>query len=157
MVWIVVATVHALILYYIGRLDLVEALSDSLVFNILFAIIGFGISYSVRFARLDGPQVLNTIVTHLVACLFLVSAWLFAGRSILTLIFKQHDFYLGFLQDTVLWRGIIGFLFYTIVAFTYYLFQYYSDFQQQKLRESETNRLLKETELRLLKIKCGLI
>jgi sensor histidine kinase YesM len=150
-VWIIVLVIHAIILHFIGEIGWIQSFADSAVFNINFALIGFGIWYIVRYTRLDASQVFNTFSTHLGGSLLLVSVWLFASRTALSVIYKSDENYLQFLSDSVLWRGIIGFLYYTIIAVNYYLIQYYQDFQKQKLRESEISRLLRESELSALK------
>lgn len=151
LVWIIVLIIHAFILHFIGEIGWSVSFVDSAIFNINFALIGFGIWYIVRYTRLDASQVFNTFSTHLGGSLLLVSIWLFASRSALSAIYSKEEAYIQFLSDSVLWRGVIGFLYYTIIAVNYYLIQYYQDFQKQKLRESEINRLLRESELSALK------
>ena len=151
LVWVIVMIIHTIILHFVGNTSWAQSITDSVIFNINFAIIGFGIWYVVRFTSLDAKQVFNTIITHLGGSLILVSIWVFASRTALSVIYQSDQTYLNFLSDTIIWRAIIGFLYYTIIAVNYYLIQYYQDFQAQKLRESEMSRLLRETELSALK------
>lgn len=150
-VWGSILVIHAIVIYYIGGVNWQYAFTDSLVYNALFSLAGLGIWYIVRYTRLDSDQVFNTVISHLAASILLVAIWLYLSRSILLAIFQNDTVLELFQSETALWRGIIGLLYYTIITFSYYLVQYYSDYQQQKLKESETNRLLKETELSALK------
>jgi len=150
-VWLQIILIHGIVLHFIGEIDWLEAFGDSLVFNSLFGIVGFGIWYVVRYTKLDASQMFNINVNHLAASIILVALWLYGGKGLLNIIFANNIEYQQFLGETVLRRGIIGFLYYIIITVNYYLILYYKEFEDQKLRESEMNRLLKETELSMLK------
>jgi LytS/YehU family sensor histidine kinase len=58
---------------------------------------------------------------------------------------------LDFLSTSIIWRSLIGLLFYTIIVSIYYLLIYYTNFREKLQQESELNALVKEAELRSLK------
>ena len=64
-VWIIVIVIHAVILHFVGLLEWSRSFTDSVIFNVSFALIGFGIWYIVRFTKLDTSQVFNTLISHL--------------------------------------------------------------------------------------------
>jgi LytS/YehU family sensor histidine kinase len=51
----------------------------------------------------------------------------------------------------LIWRFLIGILFYAVFTAIYYVIIYYNNFQEKLLRESELNALVKEAELSALK------
>ncbi|MDZ7765092.1 MAG: histidine kinase [Melioribacteraceae bacterium] len=55
------------------------------------------------------------------------------------------------MNSSIIWRIVIGLLFYTILVAVNYLMIYYNNFREKLEQESELNTLVKEAELRTLK------
>jgi len=149
--WIIVAIIHGSLLYFVIGIDAWDAVMDALVFNLILSVAGYGIWFVVRFSGLDPGNAFNALITHLVSALLLVTVWLGAGYLVLKLFLGQETTHADFVMQTIYWRGAIGILLYALMVLNYYLMIFYQEYQEEKLRKSEMNRLLKESELSMLK------
>jgi len=150
-IWLQIAFLHGAFLIFVLHQPLKESVLDSIVFNVIFASLGFNTWYVVKFAGLNPANVGNTLVTHFFSALVLITIWLLFGSGILNLVLGEGAAYNDFVRDSIYYRAAIGLLFYGLIVMNYYMALFYQEIQEQKLRESETNRLLKETELSMLK------
>ncbi|MFY0627906.1 MAG: histidine kinase [Reichenbachiella sp.] len=148
--WVIVMIIHGLILQYNYNFSFVIAAADSLVYNLLFAAIANGIWYVVSFANLSKDET-ALFTTHTVSAFITILIWSTLSNAILNIIFINNEAYLSFDRDTLIWRMIIGLLYYGIVALIFYLIKYYQDMQERTHRELELQSLLKDAELRMLK------
>jgi len=149
--WILVAIIHGSLLYFVIDINVKDAILDAVVFNIILSVAGYGIWFVVRFSGLDPGNVFNALITHLVSALLLVTVWLGTGYLILKLVLGSEATHTAFIMQTIYWRGAIGILLYALIVLNYYLMIFYQEYQEEKLRKSEMNRLLKESELSMLK------
>lgn len=150
-IWLITGVLHYLILRFAVDINHFSALLDAVIFNVLFAVIGYGIWYVVRFSGLEPGNIFNAIITHLLAAVILAAGWAGTGYMLLKLIPGAGSGYLLFVEETLYWRGALGIIYYILIALNYYLVIFYTEYQQQKLRKSEMDRLLKESELSMLK------
>ena len=150
-IWLLIAFLHGAFLYFVLAQSLYESGLDSVVFNVIFALWGYNIWYVVKFAGFDPSHVSNTLITHFFSALVLISLWLLIGTGILKLVLGNEADYNLFVASSIYYRAAIGLLFYGLIAINYYMALFYQEVQERKLRESETSRLLKETELNMLK------
>lgn len=149
-IWIFIAIGHFSLFFFVVNRSLLESILDSLVFNGVFAFVGYNIWYVARFAGFTRESVATTLITHLVSASLLISFWIFACNAFMLLILPGEE-HQAFLSSTLYYRTAVGILFYALIVLNYYLVSYYQEVQERKLKESETSRLLKETELSMLK------
>lgn len=150
-VWTVILSVHTGILYHFYHIKLLLALTDSLLFNILFADMAIGLWYSVKYFSMDDRDVLSAILRHLAAALVFLVLWLIAGFYLMTVLGGHNPNYLQFLNQSLPWRFSIGIFYYSVTVLIFYVYIYYVSFKEKLTREAELNTLIKETELSLLK------
>lgn len=148
--WAGIILVHFFVLFYFYGFSWKMSLVDSVVFNILFSIIAPGFWFIIRYARLSNGT-LSVAGTHLGAAMTSVGAWTFVSNYILGSIFPDNQVYLDFLADSLVWRSILGLVFYIISALVFYLILYYQEMQERVHRELELQNLLKDSELQMLK------
>ena len=151
LLWIVIALIHGSLLYFALGQPMNQAIWDAIVFNFLFALFGYSIWYVVRFSGLNPENIGNTIVTHFASAALLIALWLYVGSRFVNMILGPELDYMTHLRPTIYYRVAIGVLYYGLIVLNYYLANFYREYQEHKLKESETNRLLKETELSMLK------
>lgn len=150
--WTVVAGLQIfLALYFYNVKEIAVAITDSIIFNSLYAIIGIGIWYPVYYTDLESNKITNFLTNHLASSSLAVGIWLWLGYLIVTLIFKDSVEYIQQLNRTIPWRVGAGFMFYIVLISNYYLMIYYQNFKDKQLRESELKALVKESELSSLK------
>ncbi len=150
LLWLVIALIQASFLYFFQKQPLELAISDGFIFSFLFALLGYSIWYVVRFSGLNPENISNTIITHIASATLLIGLWLFVGSRFVAMIVEEFD-YKTYFRTTIYYRAAIGILYYSLIVLNYYLANFYREYQEHKLRESESSRLLKETELSMLK------
>jgi two-component system LytT family sensor kinase len=150
-IWLVIILIHVFILIYFYNFGIVISLSESLIFNLLYAVLGIGIWYPVYYTDLEKNKVVNFLTNHLAACSLAVGLWLWMGYIVLSSLFIKSENYIYYLNTSIPWRVGLGFLFYVLLASNYYLLIYYQNFKDKLTRESELKALIKESELSSLK------
>lgn len=149
--WILIFLVHASILYYIIELPVQICIVDSLVYNLIFMILGLSFWYSTKFISFEVYSTIKIVTNHITASFFSAGIWVFVGYWILSNIFNDNRIYLNFLYDSLVWRFFIGMLYYLVIVAVIYVIIYYGNFQEKVLKEAELKALVKEAELKSLK------
>jgi two-component system, LytTR family, sensor kinase len=150
-VWLLIILIQATVLNYYQDIDLLASLTDSAVFNIILAIIGFNLWYVLRFSVRENLSTPDMIINHLLTAAFMIGLWLASGYFIVAALESKQEDYLAFLNSSLPWRAIIGVFFYLVFILLYYISLYYEDLQQKLKIESRLNNLVKEAELNALK------
>ncbi|MGD2034743.1 MAG: histidine kinase [Bacteroidales bacterium] len=154
-IWVVLCAIHILILVYVNDFGIAISFSESIVLNVLFALLGIGIWYPVYFTNIEKNQVISFTINHLAAASLAVGLWLWISYMILHSAFPESDAYIKYLNSSMPWRGGIGFLLYILIGTNYYLLIYYHNFKEKQLKEAELNALIKESELNSLKFQIN--
>lgn len=149
-VWILIGIAHFSLLYFHFELHWLPSVLDSVVFNDLFAGMGLGFWYLVRYSIpkdiTDSSPFLTLLGTGVIA-LFL---WIWISNSILQL-FLNDITYLEFLEGSLLLRTISGAFYYVVIVLIYYLILYNQNLQEQKNQQLQLATEVKDAELRMLK------
>lgn len=149
-IWLVVMIIHGSVLYFYYDFSPLIAISDSLVYNLIFGAIVPGFWFIVTFGGLNKDE-LSLVATHVGSAGLTILVWMSISGYILKILFSDTPEYLDFLRDVRVWRIIIGAMFYSISVLIFYLIKYYQDMQKRMNRELELQSLLKDSELRMLK------
>lgn len=150
-VWTVISVLNLFILFHFYNFGLTISISECLVFNGLFAILGIGIWYPVYYTDLEKNNVINFLTNHFAAGFLAVGLWVWICYTLLASVFVSSHDYIHYLITAIPWRVGLGFLLYVLVASIYYLMIYYQNFKDKMMRESELKALIKESELNSLK------
>ncbi|HJZ40023.1 MAG TPA: histidine kinase [Bacteroidales bacterium] len=150
-VWIIVMLIHFLLLTISGKVTISFAFVESLITNLLFAIIGLGLWFPIFYSRSDNQKLINTFLNHLFACVVTVGIWVLLSYVMLVSLFQSNTGYVSYFRESIPWRSGIGVLFYGVVILVYYLIIYYRSFRENTIRESELKALVTESELNSLK------
>ncbi len=150
-VWVTIAVIHFFLLYKVYGLDPVIASADSFVFNLVFAVIGVGLWYMVRFSDLRTRHLTELVFYQVTGVAMALLIWLGLGYFILRQVYKDNPDYLLFLKDSLSFRVISGFLYYSLMVTTYYLIINFRELKEKSEREARLTTLLKETELSMLR------
>lgn len=149
-VWLVVIVLHAIVLYVASGADFYYCAIDSIVFNVLFCLLGLALWYPVEFYRTKDPRIVNLIINHLSVLAFTGLIWLGVSYNVMNFISNSGD-YSSFLYESLLLRGISGVFFYAVIVLLYYVLSYYRTLQEQISNEVRLRELLKTAELNFLK------
>ena len=149
--WGVIIIAHVTLATFFSSFGFYANLLESIVSNVLFAVIGICIWFPVYYTDPDKNRMLSFLTNHAAACSLSVGLWLWLSDLILNLIFKQDQLFGQTFEDTLGWRIAIGLLYYLSVSSNYYIIVYYESFKKKLSRESELKNLVKEVELKSLK------
>lgn len=149
--WILVAGIHAVVLWLASGQELEIAVSDSLIFNFLFAGIALGLWYSIRYYDFNKAGIQDRLLNHLLIALIVLGVWLGAGYLILSTIWPDKPDYHIFLADSLPWHAISGFFFYLLIILIYYLYINNEDRKARISKESALRLQVKEAEIERLK------
>lgn len=151
LMWIVLAILHILVLFKGYDIRFCSALADSLIFNFIFAILGVGLWFSVKFSQLQKKNVFEIFFQHLTTSTILLLIWLLISFAILNFALRSDDFYLEFLERSLTMRVFSGILFYALLVSIYYLIASSRELQEKIRKEAQLTTLLKEAELDMLR------
>ena len=149
-VWMLVTAVQTGIVHFSG-LSFEYALADSVMFNFLLACCLIPVWYPIRFNIWKRDTWHINIALHLVLICAVIITWLPAGYGIRYLIGPDNDSYIHFLKISLWWKALEGILFYIVVVLVYYICVYVEQLNEKAANEIRLNRLVKDSELNLLK------
>jgi two-component system LytT family sensor kinase len=150
-VWMVIAFIQALLIIYASDIKLYVAITDSLVFNILYALIALTIWYPIRYSNPEGKLSLRIVLTYIVVGVVVITGWLSLGFVILKVLLVDQEAYFSFLNDSFVARLATGILYFGVTLLIYHLFIYAKELEAKKLNETSLNLLVKESELNALR------
>ena len=148
--WLLIAGVYSLALHFFYEFDWGIAITDSLVFNLLFSVLGLGYWFNIRYSPLDKSQVFNIAISHVVAGVISVSLGVFLSRAALLSLAPDEE-YITYLEDSLVWRSGLGVMYYAITILIYYLITYYDDLTHKNQQRAQLETMLKSSELEMLK------
>jgi two-component system, LytTR family, sensor kinase len=151
LLWGVLALIYTLILIELDGMDVVVAAMDSLLLHLIFAGIGIGLWYVVQYASIDDNSLLSTLVMHAVAAALTIFIWVSASRFLVFFIFSNSASYQLFLDQNLVWRVIMGVIYYCLIILSFYLIKYYLEIKERSNQELELQGMVKDAELRMIK------
>ncbi len=149
--WLTIIVIHAALLFLLYDTSLMESISDSVVFNLLFALAGYTLWFVIRYNLKEKPSGIDLVFQHLMVAVVIITIWFFVSYYTLNSLFSFDTGYLQFLKESAPWRIITGLFYYIVYVLIYYLILYYEDLQEKLKHEGELKSLVKEAELDALK------
>lgn len=151
LMWVVLAVLHLLVLNLGYNIRLSSALADSMVFNFIFAILGVGLWFSVKFSQLQKKNVFEILFQHLTTSAILLLFWILVSKALLRVMLKSDSFYIEFLDHSLTMRVFSGILFYGLLVSIYYLIASFRELKEKAEKEALLTTMLKEAELDMLR------
>lgn len=149
--WFTASLVQFIVLYQFYNLQPVLAATDSLIHNLLFALLSIGIWYWVRYTDFETQKVMNITLNHLASATICILVWISFSNFILKSLFPDEIVYQTFLNESIPWRVATGTFYYLLSGLIYYLIIYIQNFRDNMARESEVKTLIRDAELNWLK------
>ncbi|MDX9846757.1 MAG: histidine kinase [Tenuifilaceae bacterium] len=153
--WVAVAAIHTAVLYFFYGISFPVAISDSLIWCILFSVLSLGIWFWVRLSDIETQRSFSVALNHIGATAVSILILVSAHRYVLSLLFAGEEDYNNFLHNSLPGRVIIGVFFYILISLVYYLIIYISNFREKLSREAELKALVKDAELSWLKLQVN--
>ena len=150
-IWILIAGIHFVFLRFFYIESSLLAALDSLTFNLIFFVFGFSLWYPLEFYKIKEQKIVNLIINQLSLVVFTGLIWLGLSYNILNYANSGNTVYQNFLYNSLLFRGIIGVFYYSIIVLIYYILSYYRNLQEKISNEAKLQELLKVAELNFLK------
>lgn len=151
LMWIAVAAVHFYLLWAGWNIDPGYAIIDSLVFNMLFALLGAGLWSWVRYADLQKRNFLQIFMNHLTGCAITVIVWIILSYTLVGWMVPDDLSYNEFLDKSMMVRAISGVLYYLLLTAVFYLHTSYRELFEKNQRETKLITMLREAELNMLR------
>lgn len=153
--WIALSAIHFAVFAFIYKIPYVQAATDSVISNTLYAILSLGLWYWVRLSDIETSKPASLVINHLGAAALGVTFIVFIQHYTLGFIYANDEGYISFLNDTMVSRAITGTLIYLLVVLVFYLIIYIQNFRDKVSRESELKALVKDAELNWLKLQLN--
>jgi len=151
LVWALIFGIHTIIINFFYEIPGIISLTDSAVFNISFAVIGYNLWFVVRFNLREKQKTFDMIVSHLITALVIISIWLLSSYFLLKSMYDFDESYVQFLNESLPWRVITGIFYYLFFIMFYYVMLYYEDLQEKLTVEADLQSLVQQAELNALK------
>ncbi len=151
LVWTALVAVHIAFLFFLAKLPMEMVIVDGLVFNTLFVIFAIGIFMGLEFEGTAKPFWRRIIYLYLPMLALIVTLWLLASYSLLTILIEDED-YLRALTDSMTYRALIGIFLFSIVVIVQQLIHYYRNFQQKQLKASRLENELQRSKVNTLQM-----
>lgn len=150
-VWLIVAVANTLIIRMGNDLSLIVAISDAVVSNTLFGLLGILVWYPTRYIPFQKNAPIYSITAHIAVAIIVIALWIILSISLLGVIFADNVSYNEILSNSILWRILLGAMIYLVMILVYYLVINARSLQERAKAEERLRTLVKETELNMLK------
>jgi len=154
-VWGIMSIVHALVLWLNYRFSYGIAITEALVFNGWFAVLGTGVYYMTRYSDLRKRSISELIFAHFSGVSAIILLWLLPLFPLLQSLFYHDENYVQFLTSSLPIRVVVGVIYYATLASLIYLVLNIKQLKEQQVREMELKGLLKESELNMLRFQIN--
>ncbi|MFH1195951.1 MAG: histidine kinase [bacterium] len=147
-IWMALLLCHIGIIIIVLKQDIEYAAVDGLVFNAIYFLLGTTLWFPCQYISFENNSPLKIFLGHSIAAIFTSGLWVYIGQLLVVSVFPDKR---ELIVSTLVWRLIIGLLFYIVMVAVYYVIIYYNNFKDKLTHESKLNTLVKEAELRSLK------
>ncbi|MCK4880467.1 MAG: histidine kinase [Bacteroidales bacterium] len=151
LVWLMVSAVQGVLYLYILHFPISVVVTDALISNLLFGFMGLLAWYPTRYIPFQKQSPFYSIMAHVVAGIIVMGTWVLLTIGSLNLIFSEQEDYIEFLNQTVVWRSMLGGLVYLVLVLIYYLVSNNQKLQERSQQEERLKGLVRDAELNMLK------
>lgn len=145
-IWIAISAIHIFLLINIYSIQTSIAITDSLLFNMVFALFGIPVWYIVAYSKKGKYWQINQLINHITSVTIILIIWISGCSAILKILFSGTN-HISYLDSSLTWRIISGLFFYSILTMFYYVIMYYTEMEEHSQREAKLNDILKQAAL----------
>ncbi len=148
--WLLVSGAHLALLLSIARADVAVAITDALVYNTVFALIGMAIFYATAYTGLD-KRFGDIIFNHILAAVAFVGIWLLTSYLLSEMLFSIFNIAS---PDNASWLRVripIGLAYYIVLSLMFYLIKSNETGKAAKQDILKMESQLRESQLQALK------
>ena len=151
LLWTTVAVVHFLLLNQAYNQNAFNAGIDSLVFNLLFCVLGIGLWFMAELSGVQHYSVIEGIIRHVTLGALTIAVWYGLGNYLVVSILDEKSEYHLFLDSTLLMSIFTGIMYYSMMNAFFYLLISYRQLREKKEYEAVLTTQLREAELNMLR------
>ncbi len=148
--WLLILSGQWFLLLYFYEIQSLVALYDSFVFNSLFAVLGFGIWYVVKFNEFEDSSIYKVVFVHFISALIISGIWLLSGYFFVVQLYEDTG-PVYFFEKSLTWRFVTGIFYYILLTLVYYLILYNDNLKQKIKDEANLKALIWKAEITSLK------
>jgi len=149
--WLIIAFGHFMANMKVFGAPLYVAITDSLIYNLIYSFFGLALWFSVRYSQMEKYDAITLVLQHLSIVAVTMVGWLTLGYySVKMMPFSQSDFLLLY-DNSLIWKIINGLLYYALITLIYYVIIYYNNFKEKLIRETELKTTVQKAELNVLR------
>lgn len=149
--WVAVAAIQFALMSGVYKQEMIISVTDSLQTNAIFAILGIGLWYSVRFSGKQIDGFFKNLAYYLAGCTFTIILWQLTSYALLRALFGNNDIYMNFLFSSLIVRIITGVLIYFLLISIYILVLNFEEMQERAEHEASLSAMLRDAELNMLR------
>ena len=149
--WMAVAAIQFALLVRNYNMTTWLAAADSIVFSVIFALLGSGLWFMVQFSDRQQRNFLEMISFHLAGVAFTILIWLGLSTVIMKALAGKDHAYLVFLDQSLTFRILAGILIYFLQLAVFYLLLNIKELKERMEREASLTAMLREAELNKLR------
>lgn len=151
LIWLLAGAGQSLLLLFVTDIGPLAAFTDGLLSSVLFSLLAIAIWFPVK--QLIGSSSRNYIivVNHLIIGVITILIWLFSVKIVGGSIIGESEAYQQFWDGSFYYRIGVAVFIYAVVILTYYLMISIDDINRKNMREANLERMLRETELMMLR------
>ncbi|OQY02550.1 MAG: hypothetical protein B6I20_06785 [Bacteroidetes bacterium 4572_117] len=149
-IWLVLLCGQWFLLLYFYEIPGLVALYDSLVFNSMFAVLGIGVWYVVKFNEIENSSIIKVVIVHFISSLIIATIWLTVTYYFAVGLYEDTG-YVYFFEQSLTWRFVTGIFYYLVLTLIYYLILYNQNLKQKIKDEANLKALIWQAEVEALK------
>lgn len=149
--WTAVAGIQFAMSYGVYSQELIPAITDSLISNVVFALLGIGLWYMVRYSGKQIKGFIKNLAYYLASCTFTILVWQFVSYSLLRILFGNNDRFMNFLAEALVVKVLTGVLIYFLLISVDFLILSFEEMQEQAEHEAALSAMLRDAELNMLR------
>ena len=149
--WLVIAVVHYVVVTtQLGAGNMI-AMAEALVFSTVFALLGIGLWFLVKFSDFEKLNRQELTLRHATSSAVTMFIWFGSSYLLMGVISGHDEPYMTALNDTMTVRVLSGLLLYIVMVTVFYLLVNNQNLKERKTREEVLQNLLHESELNSLR------
>ncbi|HPG34414.1 MAG: histidine kinase [Lentimicrobiaceae bacterium] len=149
--WLVIAFVHYTILRFQLHINEVWSVSEALVFNAVFALLGIGLWYLVKFSDYEKLNSQEMILRHVTSGTVTMLILFGSVYLIMGAVSGNDAEYMALFNETMMVKVFAGLMLYIIMITVFYLLINNQNLKERRAREAALQNLLHESELNSLR------
>lgn len=149
--WMAIAVIQFALSYGVYEQDMIISVADSLISNTIFAVLGIGLWYMVRFSGKQSNSFVKIIFNHLAVCVITIVIWQVMCYTLLRIFFGDNEEFMKFLISSEIVRCLTGILIYFLIVSVDFLVLSFEEMQDRAEHEVALSAMLREAELTMLR------